>query len=208
MPTNEQMVSRLLKAGDATPEIVECMRRFPRGLFLLEKQKGEAYLDTPLPTVGGQTTSAPSMIAIMLREAELGKAQEVLEIGTGTGWQTALISCLVGPEGKVVTVELVEGLSRSAEKAFSELGIKNTRFLVKNGAGSPASTAPFDRIIVGATAKKVPEALERQLKEGGIMIIPLQTAPFIQHLYKYRKVEGKLEGGPVLPVMFVPLSEK
>ncbi len=208
MPTNEQMAAALLAEGAATPEIAECMRRFPRELFLPEKYKGDAYLDTPLPTVAGQTTSAPSMIAIMLREAGLKKGQSVLEIGTGSGWQTALISCLVGPKGKVVTVELVEGLSRAAQGIFSELGVKNTSFLVKDGTGGAAPSAPFDRIIVSATAKKVPKALEMQLKEAGILIIPLQSAPFMQHLYKFRKKGGRLEGGPVLPVMFVPLAEK
>ena len=207
MPMNEQMVANLLAIGQADKKTAECMEKFPRELFLTESQKEEAYVDIPLPTVKGQTTSAPSMIGIMLREAGIEEGMKVFEVGTGSGWQTALISCLVGPKGKVITTELVEELSGRAEGIFQELGIGNTTFLVKDGREGVGEEAPYDRIIVGAAAKEVPEALEAQLREGGILIIPL-TTPLHQELFKFVKRDGKLEGGSVCPVMFVPLSEK
>jgi protein-L-isoaspartate(D-aspartate) O-methyltransferase len=207
MPTNEQMIANLLAFSNADKKTAECMRKFPREIFLFPEQKEQAYADVPLPTVKGQTTSAPSMIGIMLREAELREGMKVFEVGTGSGWQTALMSCLVGPKGKVITSELVEELAKRAERIFKELGIRNTTFLVKDGAGGNEEEAPYDRIIVGAAAEEVPKALEAQLREGGILIIPLAT-PAYQELFKFVKRNGKLEGGSVCPVMFVPLSEK
>ncbi|MFP3949920.1 MAG: protein-L-isoaspartate O-methyltransferase family protein [Candidatus Micrarchaeia archaeon] len=204
MSTNEEMVERLLSNDVIGRRIAECMLRFPRKEFLPPSLEREACVDTPLPISNNQTTSAPSMIGIMLREAEIKEEMNVLEVGTGSGWQTALLSCLVGEKGKVYTLEVFRDIHESAKSSLSRL--PNVEPIFGNGVAGHPSSAPYDRIIVSAAASEPYSGLLSQLREGGIMIIPLR-GPYFQHLYKITKTKEGIKKEGICPVIFVPMYE-
>ena len=204
METNEEMVDHLLRFDVIDKKIAECMLRFPRADFLPNSQKKGAYRDIPTPISNNQTTSAPSMIGIMLRAAELSPGMSVLEIGTGTGWQTALISCLVGKKGKVCTLDIFEEIYKLAKELFREF--KNINVFLKDGVKGHSKGAPYDRIIVSAAASEPYPELLSQLREGGILIIPLR-ALYFQVLFKITKTSEGIEKKEICPVLFVPMYE-
>ena len=204
MNTNEEMVGRLRDHDVVGRRIAECMLKFPREDFLPPSLRNEAYKDTPLPISNNQTTSAPSMIGIMLREAEIEEGMRVLEVGTGSGWQTALLSCLAGKNGRVYTLEVFRDIHESAKSSLSTL--PNVEPVFGDGVAGHPSSAPYDRIIVSAAASEPYAGLLSQLKEGGIMIIPLRS-PYFQHLYKIKKTKEGIRKEGVCPVLFVPMYE-
>ncbi len=204
MNTNEEMVERLQSHEVIGERIAACMLKFPRKEFLPPSLEKEAYVDTPLPISNNQTTSAPSMIGIMLREAEVGEGMKVLEVGTGSGWQTALLSCLVGEKGRVYTLEVFRDIHESAKSSLMHL--PNVKSIFGDGVAGHPSSAPYDRIIVSAAASEPYSGLLSQLREGGIMIIPLR-GPYFQHLYKITKTKEGIKKEGVCPVLFVPMYE-
>ncbi|MBD3389463.1 protein-L-isoaspartate(D-aspartate) O-methyltransferase [Candidatus Micrarchaeota archaeon] len=204
MNTNEEMVERLRSNGVIGSRIAECMLKFPREDFLPPLLEKDAYKDTPLPISNSQTTSAPSMIGIMLREAEIEEGMGVLEVGTGSGWQTALLSCLTGKTGRVYTLEVFRDIHEAAKSSLSHL--PNVESMFGDGVAGHPSSAPYDRIIVSAAASEPYAGLLSQLREGGIMIIPLR-GPYFQHLYKITKTSQGIKKEGVCPVLFVPMYE-
>ena len=204
MESNQEMVSYLLRLGIITQRIAECMLAFPRADFFPKPLRKSAYADTPAPISNRQTTSAPSMVGIMLSAAEIKEGTNILEIGTGSGWQTALLSCLVGPMGKVHSLDIYEEIYANAKKALSNL--KNVELLLKNGLNGHSEAAPYDLIIVGAAATEPPPSLLSQLKEGGILIIPLKEI-FAQSLFKITKTKKGIQKEQICPVLFVPMYE-
>lgn len=204
METNEEMVVTLLSSGAINERIKKCMLHFPRADFLPDSLKKDAYWDVPLPISNRQTTSAPSMIGIMLREAGLEPGMKVLEIGTGTGWQTALISCLVGEKGRVYTIDIFEEIYRASETLLKDF--RNVDVLFGDGLEGHSKGSPYDCIIVSAVASEPYPSLLSQLKEGGVLIIPLRTL-HLQILYKITKTKDGLEKKEVCPVLFVPMYE-
>ncbi|MEM3781578.1 MAG: protein-L-isoaspartate(D-aspartate) O-methyltransferase [Candidatus Micrarchaeaceae archaeon] len=199
MQSNEEMVAALLKQGYASERIAKAMLKFDRKYFLTEETRGSAYEDRPLPILGNQTTSAPSVIAYMLKNLDIRYGMRVLEIGTGSGYQTALASVLAGARGKVFTIERSKELYYFAKANLKRYKLKNIVQILGNGAKGYAKEAPYDRIIYSAAARSVPRETLQQLKKDGSLIAPVGS--FTQELLLVRKhngVEYKQDMGPVI----------
>lgn len=183
--------------------ITDLMRMVPRADFLPPGVRDRAWLDAPLGIGHGQTNSQPSTVAFMLRLLDVRKGSKVLDVGAGSGWTTALLSALVGPQGRVIGVERHLELARSAARAVARhaVGTAEVRHAVPGVLGVP-DEAPFDRILVSAEAARLPEALVNQLAVGGAMVLPLGTA--LVHVTRSgdRLVAQRFEG-----FRFVPLIE-
>ncbi len=181
--------------------LLAVMRELPRHRFVPRSLVSRAYEDGPLPIGEEQTISQPYIVAEMTQALGLKGSEKVLEIGTGSGYQTAIL-CRMSRE--VITVERVESLSRAAQKTLSALGIDNVRFRIGDGTLGAPDDAPFDRIIVTAAAPDVPEPLFAQMREGGIMVIPI-GGRWEQDLVSVRKEKGMLRKEYLGGCRFVPL---
>jgi protein-L-isoaspartate(D-aspartate) O-methyltransferase len=183
--------------------VVEAMRATPRHRFVPQERQSEAYRDHPLPIGHGQTISQPSLVAYMTQVLEPGPGDRVLEIGTGSGYQAAVLSPLVA---EVFTIEIVEPLAARAAAALAELGYENVKVRAGDGHLGWPEAAPFDAIIVTCAPDAVPPALVEQLREGGRMVVPVGPQNAVQELYLLEKREGKVERRAILPVRFVPMT--
>ena len=181
--------------------VLEALRKVPRHLFVPENLQNLAYNDEPLPIGSGQTISQPYIVAYMTEILELKQDDRVLEIGTGSGYQAAILAELVD---SVFTIEILPQLSKNAAEILKELDYENIYFKVGNGFYGWSEEAPFDAIIVTAAPENIPQPLIDQLKEGGRMIIPV--GDFFQELYLMRKTDSGIKKEKKLPVRFVPLQ--
>lgn len=162
-----------------TPEIINAFFKIKREDFVLEKFKKEAYVNAPLPIGFGQTISQPETVAFMLELLQPRKQDKILEIGFGSGWQTALLCEIVGEKGKVFGIERIEELKKFGEANISKYNfVKSNRAVLMVGDGTKGlkQEAPFDKIIVAASADSVPIALKEQLKINGRLVIPVKTS--------------------------------
>ncbi|UCF65927.1 MAG: protein-L-isoaspartate(D-aspartate) O-methyltransferase [bacterium] len=182
-------------------QVLEALRKVPRHLFVPEHLKNQAYADEPLPIGSGQTISQPYIVAYMTEQLHLQEKDRVLEIGTGSGYQAAILAELVD---SVFTIEILEELSIQAQKTLRNLHYDNIEFKVGNGFYGWPEKAPFDAIIVTAAPENIPQPLIDQLKITGRMIIPV--GDFFQELYLIRKTRKGIEKERKLPVRFVPLQ--
>jgi protein-L-isoaspartate(D-aspartate) O-methyltransferase len=199
----KRMVEKqLIARGIHDDRIIAAMLKVPRHEFVPGKYRQYAYQDTPLPIGYDQTISQPYIVALMTEELNLSSADRVLEVGTGSGYQAAVLAEIVQ---EVYSIEIVGPLGRSARDRLEALGYKNIHVKIGDGYEGWEEHAPFDRIIVTCAPTEIPQPLVDQLKEGGIMVIPVGTAGF-QYLYRVKKVSGKPETEEVIPVSFVPLS--
>jgi len=206
----ERLVASLEAAGVIrTAAVRNAILSVPRELFVWEGYENMAYADSPLPLGStGQTISAPHMVAIMLEELDLEEGHTVLEVGCGSGYNAACISRIVGSRGRVVSVELNGELVQFSRRNLSRAGITNVE--VEQGDGSlgfpPMSGEEmYDRIAVTAAARRLPEQFVKQLKKGGLILIPLGEGP-VQVLTKVRKgSDGRLSFRSVCDCVFVPL---
>lgn len=185
--------------------VIESMLATPRHRFVPEAFQAHAYEDRPLPIGHGQTISQPSLVAFMTQELKPRPNDRVLEIGTGSGYQAAVLSPLVA---EVYSIEIVEPLAENAAKTLAELGCKNVHVRAGNGWLGWPEAAPFDAIIVTCAPDAIPPALVGQLREGGRMIIPVGPENRVQELYLLEKHGGKVERRSILPVRFVPMTGK
>ena len=183
--------------------VIEAMKKTPRHLFVPGDERDEAYADHPLPIGFGQTISQPSLVAFMTEQLRPEPGDRVLEVGTGSGYQAAILSPLVA---EVYSIEIVEPLAARAKETLASQGYDNVHTRSGNGYLGWPEAAPFDAIIVTCAPDEIPPALVEQLREGGRMIIPVgpQTAP--QELYLLEKREGRIEKRAILPVRFVPMT--
>jgi protein-L-isoaspartate(D-aspartate) O-methyltransferase len=196
------MVERQLKPRGIYKEAV--LRAFadvPRHRFVGPDLRHSAYADHPLPIGEGQTISQPYMVALMTQCLEPKPGDRVLEIGTGSGYQTAILATI---SADLFTVERIPSLTKNAEKILRELGYNNVRFLVGDGTKGWPEEAPFDGIVVTAGAPRLPEPLVEQLAEGGRLVIPVGGS-WSQDLMVVRKAQGKIEEEIVCGCVFVPL---
>ncbi|WP_404420071.1 protein-L-isoaspartate(D-aspartate) O-methyltransferase [Marinospirillum sp.] len=198
--TRNRMVDRLAQSGISHPHVLEALRRLPRHLFVDEALAHRAYEDTALPIGLGQTLSQPYIVARMTELLLEVKPQKVLEIGTGSGFQCALLACLI-PE--VHSIERLEPLLEKARQRLKNLGLKNAQVSHGDGQLGLTSHAPFDGILVTAAPKDIPYELTEQLNEGGRLILPLGDE--VQTLCVLDKKDGKLVRQDMEPVRFVPL---
>lgn len=196
------VVLQLKRRGLTDPRVLAAMGQVPRHRFVPGGMSSMAYGDYPLPIGEGQTISQPYIVALMTEWAQLQPGDKVLEVGTGSGYQAAVLSEIT-PE--VFSVEIRPDLAQKAAARLKSLGYSRVR--VKSGDGYLGwpEEAPFDAILVTAAAPRVPPALAEQLKEGGRLVIPLGDPAGAQTLVRLRRVQGKLKEEASLPVRFVPL---
>jgi len=179
------------------------MDEVPREHFVMAEFLDSAYADQALPIACGQTISQPYVVGYMTERLEVEPQHRVLEIGTGSGYQAAILSRLAR---EVVSIERYRTLAETARARLKTLGYANVTILVGDGLDGAPERAPFDRIIVTAAAEEVPPALTEQLREGGKMVLPLGPRDGTQHLVKLTKTaDGKLKREELIAVRFVPL---
>ncbi len=201
----EQMVAAQIAAREVRDaRVLAAMRAVPRHEFVPADLRARAYEDTPLPIGHAQTISQPYIVAFMTEQLAPKPVHRVLEIGTGSGYQAAVLSKLVA---EVFTIEIVEPLAKRAAADLARLGFKNVHVRAGDGYQGWPDAAPFDAIIVTCAPDHVPEPLVRQLREGGRMVIPVGDFG-AQQLYVLEKRAGKIERSAVLPVRFVPMTGK
>lgn len=199
----DQLIREVLVPGGVTDErVLDSMRRTQRHEFVPLSQRAEAYYDRALPIGSAQTISSPYIVAIMTQELETEPEHKVLEIGTGSGFQAAVLSPMVK---EVYSIEIVPALGNRARQVLDSLGYRNVFTKVDDGFLGWEEHAPFDRIIVTCSPEDVPQPLIDQLTEGGLMIIPVGER-YQQNLYLMRKKDGKLEREALRPTLFVPMT--
>ena len=196
------MVDTQLRArGISDPRVLDAMLRVPRHEFVPEPYRAQAYEDHPLPIGNDQTISQPYIVALMLESLQLKPTDKVLEVGTGSGYATALLAELAG---QVFSVERHAALAGNALKTLAALGYSTVQVLAGDGTLGLPTAAPFEAILVSAAAPELPAALLAQLREGGRMIIPVGTDDS-QQLHFIRMVDGQPVIAPRELVRFVPL---
>ena len=199
----QRMVAEQLKGRDITdPRVLAAMGKVPRHHFVPDDLAYQAYNDHPLPIGFSQTISQPYIVALMTQWAEVKPGDKVLEVGTGSGYQAAVLAELTD---RVWSIELKPELAEAAEKRLRALGYGRIHLRCGDGYQGWPEAAPFDAILVTATAPKVPPALQKQLKKGGRLVIPVGYPESIQQLLLLRKINGDLREEKSLPVRFVPL---
>lgn len=208
------MISRIKQEAQNTADytgreklserVIQAMKNVPRHLFVNQSQQGVAYVNTPLPIECGQTISQPFIVALMTDLLNLTEESVVLEIGTGSGYQAAILSELAR---EVYTIETFVSLSKSAQKKLNQYGYDNVSVYSGDGYFGLPDHAPYDGIIVTAVATEVPQPLLDQLKPGGRMVIPVGEQFSNQNLLLIKKSEtNNIEQQIILPVIFVPLT--
>jgi protein-L-isoaspartate(D-aspartate) O-methyltransferase len=198
----DMMVREQLQARGIHDQLVlSAMREVPRHRFVDESLQGQAYHDYPLPIYGGQTISQPYMVALMTECLGLRGGEKVLEVGTGSGYQAAILARLAG---KVYSIEREPQLARMAREVLSELKYENVIIKVGDGTLGWKEFAPYDGIIVTAGSPVIPQPLQEQLKDGGRLVIPVGSSAF-QNLVCIEKVGSKIKSTEVCGCTFVPL---
>ncbi|MDI9394604.1 MAG: protein-L-isoaspartate O-methyltransferase [Euryarchaeota archaeon] len=188
-------------------KVLRAILRVPRHIFVPKCEQRAAYIDRPVEIGYRQTISAPHMVALMCEILELSEGHKVLEIGTGSGYNAAVMAELVGKTGHVYTVERIESLVNFASKNLKETGYKNITVLLEDGSIGYPSYAPYDRIAVTCAAPYIPETLLEQLKPGGIMVIPVGS--YSQELVRVEKdSNGSIHKKKKGDVIFVPMLGK
>jgi protein-L-isoaspartate(D-aspartate) O-methyltransferase len=198
------VMEQLMPRGVHQERVLAAMAKVPREEFVPPELRAASYADQALPIGHGQTISQPFIVAFMTEKLELKPADRVLEIGTGSGYQAAVLAELAA---EVYTIEIIEPLAKNAEATLARLGYKNVRVKIGDGYKGWPERAPFDAIIVTCAPDRIPQPLTEQLTEGGRMIIPV-GGPGDQELYLLEKKNGQLEQRAVLPVRFVPMAGK
>jgi protein-L-isoaspartate(D-aspartate) O-methyltransferase len=192
----------LRRRGITDNAVLRAMDEVPREMFVPEPLKAQAYQDHALPIDCGQTISQPYVVAYMTELLELASHHRVLEIGTGSGYQAAVISRIAA---HVVSIERFRTLAENARKSFDQIGYTNIDVIVGDGFDGAPQLAPFDRIIVTAAAEEIPQALVNQLADDGIMVLPLGPQNGPQHIVKLRKTSEGIAREDLIAVRFVPL---
>jgi protein-L-isoaspartate(D-aspartate) O-methyltransferase len=194
----------LRSKGVTDTRVLTAMERIDRGLFVKGLFADRAYEDMPLPISCGQTISQPSVVGLMTQALNITPRDKVLEVGTGSGYQAAILSQLAR---RVYTVDRHKRLVREAQELFRELDLTNITAFVGDGSFGLADQAPFDRIIVTAAAEDPPGPLLAQLKIGGIMVVPVGQSDAVQSLIKVTRHDTGFDYEELRPVRFVPLVE-
>ena len=197
---------QIIKRGIEDQRVLDVMKVVERHKFVPERYSESAYKDGPLPIGYGQTISQPFIVAFMTENLKLKSSHKVLEIGTGSGYQAAVLSELCD---HVYTIEIVNALANESTERLEKLGYKNITVRSGDGYKGWPEEAPFDRIMVTAAPEEIPELLIEQLAEGGIMVIPVGKQYEIQYLWVITKeVGGQIKKEKILPVRFVPMVTK
>jgi protein-L-isoaspartate(D-aspartate) O-methyltransferase len=200
----QKMVEQQLRTrGIREERVLAAMAKVPREEFVPENERGQSYADSALPIGHDQTISQPFIVAYMTEQSRLQPSDRVLEVGTGSGYQAAILAELAKD---VYTIEIIEPLAKEASARLARLGYNNAHVKVGDGYQGWPEVAPFDAIIVTCAPDKVPQPLTQQLKDGGRMIIPVGTTMMEQQLYLLEKKNGQMAQTAILPVRFVPMA--
>ena len=199
-----QFLFALRSKGVTDAKVLTVMEKIDRARFVRGIFSQRAYEDTPLPIACGQTISQPSVVAMMTQALGLSGREKVLEVGTGSGYQAAILSQLAR---RVYTVDRYKSLVAEARTHFDALGITNITAMTADGSFGLPDQAPFDRILVTAAAEDPPGPLLAQLKTGGIMVVPVGQSDAVQSLIRVTRLEAGFEYEELRPVRFVPLVE-
>ncbi len=202
--TKMQFLYALRSRGVTDKRVLEAMESIDRGKFVRGIFADRAYEDMPLPIACGQTISQPSVVGLMTQALQIGARDKVLEVGTGSGYQAAILARLAR---RVYTVDRHARLVREARAVFDALDLTNITAMVADGSFGLSEQAPFDRIIVTAAAEDPPGPLLAQLKIGGIMMVPVGQSDTVQTLIRVRRGEAGFDYDELCPVRFVPLLE-
>jgi protein-L-isoaspartate(D-aspartate) O-methyltransferase len=207
MPTAEQamqFVFQLRSRGVMDKRVLAAMEKIDRAAFLTGHFAERAYEDMPLPIASGQTISQPSVVGLMTQALEVSARDKVLEVGTGSGYQAAILSQL---GRRIYTIDRHRSLTRAASALLTKLDLHNITVISGDGSFGLPEQAPFDRILVTAAAEDPPGPLLAQLRMGGIMIVPVGQSDAVQTLIKVRRTEAGFDYQELQPVRFVPLVE-
>ncbi|WP_439119954.1 protein-L-isoaspartate(D-aspartate) O-methyltransferase [Marivita sp.] len=199
-----QFLYALRSRGVTNAAVLTAMEQVDRAPFIRGYFAERAYEDMPLPIACGQTISQPSVVGLMTQALEISPRDTVLEVGTGSGYQAAILSQLAR---RVYTVDRHPRLVREAREVFDQLGLTNVTAFTADGSFGLPDQAPFDRILVTAAAEDPPGPLLAQLKVGGIMVLPVGQSDAVQHLIRVRRTPEGLDYDELRPVRFVPLVE-
>jgi len=202
---SDMVRSQLVSRGINNKDVLKVFREVQRHRFVPERYINNAYDDSPLPIGYGQTISQPYIVAYMTEIIQPGKNDKVLEIGTGSGYQAAVLSGIVN---EVYTVEIIPELEKAASQRLKKLGYKNIFIKAADGYFGWKEFAPFDAIVVTAAAEYIPPPLIEQLKDGGRMIIPVGSPFLTQQLMLIEKQNGEIKSESLMPVRFVPFTRK
>lgn len=190
--------------GVTDARVLTAMEKVDRGLFVRGTFANRAYEDMPLPISCGQTISQPSVVGLMTQALQVGPRDTVLEIGTGSGYQSAILSQLCR---RVYSIDRWRSLVRDATQLFLDMGLTNITAVTGDGSFGLPDQGPFDRILVTAAAEDPPGPLLQQLKPGGIMVLPVGQSDAVQQLIRVRRVANGFDYEELRPVRFVPLVE-
>jgi len=200
---NDMVDQQLVARGINHRATLDAMRKVQRHLFVPTGYQAQAYADSPLPIGHGQTISQPYIVAYMTQLLDPKPGQRVLEVGTGSGYQAAVLAEIVS---EVYTIEIVEQLGLQAERLLDSLGYDNVTVVIGDGYKGLETQAPFDAIVVTAAPDEVPPPLIEQLKEGGKLVIPVGPPAAVQTLVLMEKRKGKVVETKLIPVRFVPFT--
>lgn len=205
MDARRRMVeTQIVARGVRDPRVIAAMERVPRHRFVPPGIQHEAHDDHPLPIGQGQTISQPYIVAAMTEALGVGPGARVLEVGTGSGYQAAVLAEVVGPEGQVFSIEILEPLSRQASQVLRDLGYAQVHLRVGDGWFGWPEAAPFQGILVTAAPREVPPALLDQLAVGGVLVAPIGEG--VQDLVRIRRTDQGLEREVLMGVRFVPMT--
>ena len=199
-----QFLFALRSKGVTDQRVLGAMEKIDRGLFITGLFSGRAYEDMPLPIACGQTISQPSVVGLMTQALQLSSRDKVLEVGTGSGYQAAVLSQLAR---RVYTVDRHRRLVGEARDSFETLDLANVTSILGDGSFGLPDQAPFDRILLTAAAEDPPPPLLAQLKVGGIMVLPVGQSDHVQSLIRVTRLETGFDYEELMPVRFVPLVE-
>ncbi len=209
--TSEELAERKMRflfalrsRGVTDTRVLNAMEKIDRGLFVRNVFADRAYQDMPLPIACGQTISQPSVVGLMTQALQVSPRDTVLEVGTGSGYQAAILSQLAR---RVYTVDRYRRLTREAAELFRQLDLVNITTITADGSFGLPDQAPFDRILVTAAAEDPPGPLLEQLKPGGIMVVPVGQSDTVQSLIKVTRTQSGFDYEELRPVRFVPLVE-
>lgn len=207
-PHYQKLIDQLVREKTlVTREIIKAFYRVDRSNFLPPGTESQAGLNTALEIGYEQTISQPFTVAFMLELLQPKLGQKILDIGSGSGWQTALLAKIVGEKGKVIALEIVSELKKVGEENLKRFGFKNVEFLAKDGSGGLPKEAPFDRIIGAAAIPEIPEVLKGQLKVGGRLVMPVGTINQ-EIILIIRESEDKYQEERFPNFVFVPMTGK
>lgn len=199
-----QFVFQLRSRGVTNTRVLGAMEKTDRAAFLTGHFAERAYEDVPLPIASGQTISQPSVVGLMTQALEVSPRDKVLEVGTGSGYQAAILSQL---GRRVYTIDRHRALTKAATALFKVMDLHNVTVITGDGSFGLPEQAPFDRILVTAAAEDPPGPLLAQLRVGGIMVVPVGQSDHVQMLIKVRRFEEGFDYEELQPVRFVPLVE-